>query len=67
VSASQARSRLDVLLEERDAARRTPLATNRIYMNDLEADIAVSRAVFVGAAVTEVAILRGERFGRQQG
>jgi hypothetical protein len=58
---------LDVLLEEREAALRTPLACNRIYMDDLEADIAASRAAFVGLAVTEVAVLRAEVFGRQYG
>jgi tRNA U38,U39,U40 pseudouridine synthase TruA len=67
VSAAKARTRLNVLLEERNTALRTPLAANRIYMDDLEADIAASRAAFVGAAVTELCILRAEVFGRQYG
>ena len=67
VSAAKARSRLNMLLEERSTALRTPLKGNRIYMDSLEADIAASRAAFVGAAVTEVAVLRAEVFGRQYG
>jgi len=67
VSAAKARSRLNTLLEERSTALRTPLAANRVYMDSLEADIAASRAAFVGAAVTEVAVLRAEVFGRQYG
>ena len=67
VSAARARTRLNMLLEERSTALRTPLAGNRIYMDSLEADIAASRAAFVGAAVTEVAVLRAEVFGRQYG
>jgi hypothetical protein len=67
VSAAKARTRLDTLLEERSTALRTPLGGNRIYMDDLEADIAASRAAFVGAAVTEVAVLRAAVFGRQHG
>ena len=67
VSAAKARSRLNILLEERSTALRTPLAGNRVYMDSLEADIAASHAAFVGAAVTEVAVLRAEVFGRQYG
>lgn len=67
VSAAKARYRLNVLLEERSTALRTPLAANRIYMDSLEADIAASQAAFVGAAVTELAVLRAEVFGRQYG
>lgn len=67
VSASEARSRLDVLLDERAAALRTPLGDNAAYMADLEADIAAQRAAYVGAAVAELAILRGIAHGRDQG
>jgi hypothetical protein len=67
VTAAQAKSKLTLLLEERQAALRTPLAGNRAYMADLEADIAASQAAFVGWAITELAILRASLFGRPQG
>ena len=67
VSAARARTRLNMLLQERDTAMRTRLAGNRVYMDSLEADIAASRAAFVGASITEVAVLRAEVFGRQFG
>lgn len=67
VSAAKARARLTSLLEERNTALRTPLRANRVYMDDLEADIEASRAAFVGAAVIELAVLRAEIFGRQFG
>ena len=37
------------------------------YMNDLEDEIAVYRRALVGASVTEIAVLRGLLFGRDQG
>ncbi len=67
VSAAQARTRLDDLLEERAAACCSPLASNPVYMADLEAEIAAVRAAYVCAAVTEVAVLRGTALGRLQG
>ena len=67
VSATQARHHLAELLEELTAARRTPLARNAAYMADLEADIAATRAAYVTAAVTELAVLRGATHGRPQG
>lgn len=67
VSATEARHHLHVLLEERTAAERTPLAANPAYMADLEADIARSRAAYLAAAVTEIALLRGAAHGRLQG
>lgn len=67
VSAAKARTKLNLLLEERSTALRTPLGGNRVYMDSLEADIEASRAAFVGAAVTELAVLRAEVFGRHYG
>ena len=67
VSAAKARTKLNMLLEERSTALRTPLAGNRVYMDSLEADIEASRIAFVGAAVTEFAVLRAEVFGRHYG
>jgi hypothetical protein len=37
------------------------------YMADLEDEVAACRAVYVGAAVTDIAVLRGELFGRNVG
>ncbi|MCW2966867.1 MAG: hypothetical protein JWM71_639 [Solirubrobacteraceae bacterium] len=67
VSSTEARTRLDVLLEERAAALRTALAANPIYMSDLEAEIATCRAAYVASSVTELALLRGALHGRPQG
>ena len=62
-----ARRHLDLLLAERASARNTPLRHNTVYMDDLEADLAASREAYVGLAVTEIATLRGEIFGRRFG
>lgn len=67
MSAAQARSRLESLLQERFTALRTPLGANPLYMADLEADIAACRATYVGVAVTELATLQGAALGRNQG
>lgn len=67
VSAAHARSQLAGLLDELDAARRSPLAGNGVYMDDLEAEIAACRATYVAATVTELALLRGALTGRNQG
>ena len=67
VSATHARTRLENLLDERDAALRTPLAANAAYMADLDAEIAACHATYVAAAVTELALLQGAATGRNQG
>jgi prephenate dehydratase len=67
MSAAQARTQLDELLDERATAQRSPLAGNAAYMADLEAEIAACRATYVAAAVTELALLRGAALGRNQG
>jgi hypothetical protein len=67
VSAAQARTRLDSLLDERAVALRCGLASNEAYMADLEADIAACRATYVAVAVTELAMLQGAALGRNQG
>jgi hypothetical protein len=36
-------------------------------MDDLESEIATYRLALVGASLTEIAVLRGELFGRQVG
>jgi hypothetical protein len=55
------------LRAERALAEETGVARIASYMDDLERDIARSRAAFVGAAVTELATFRGELDGRNWG
>lgn len=55
---AQARQQLMLLQEERAQAREEGLHHNDTYMADLEQDITAARAAYVGAAVTEIAILR---------
>lgn len=52
---------------ERALARTTGVAGIASYMADLERDIARSQAAFVGAAVTEIATIRGQLSGRLVG
>jgi len=61
------RVRLDELLAERRLASGEGLAADGAYMADLEHEIAEVCAAYVGAAVTEIAVLRGELFGPQVG
>ena len=67
MTALQARSQLGELEAERALAASTPLIGVEAYMADLEDEIAAVRSVYVGAAVTEIASLRGELFGPQVG
>ena len=53
------RHRLQELQAERSLARSAGLARNRAYMTDLEQEIATVPSAYVGAAVTEIAVLRG--------
>ena len=55
------------LKAERALAEETGVASIASYMEDLERDIARSHAAYVGAAVTEIAGLRGELSGRNWG
>jgi hypothetical protein len=66
-SAAHARQVLDELLAERATALGAGLAHNVIYMDDLEADLEAAHEAYVGLAVSEIATLRGELFGRQVG
>jgi hypothetical protein len=67
VTSAHARRVLDQLLLERSTAFATGLARNAMYMDDLEADVEAARSAYVGLAVTEIATLHGELFGRQAG
>ena len=67
MSALEARSHLSELEAERALVGFSALAEVEPYMADLEEEIATWRTVYTGAAVTEIASLRGEMFGRQVG
>ena len=61
--ASELHIRLKELRAERLLASSEGLAANTAYMADLEDEIAEVSDAYVGAAVTEIAVLRGELFG----
>ena len=59
--------RLKELQAERLLASSEGLADDTAYMADLEDEIADVSDAYIGAAVTEIAMLRGELFGPQVG
>jgi hypothetical protein len=65
--ASSVRQHLQVLEAERATAHLAGLNFDPGYMEDLQAEIEGYRIAYVGVAVTEIATLRGELFGRLQG
>lgn len=65
--ASEVRRRLMLLAEERVLAHESGLDRDRAYMADLEDEIAETRHVYLGAAVTEIAMLRARIDGPLQG
>jgi hypothetical protein len=67
MSSSEIRAHLLELAYERVAAEREGLDCNRAYMADLEDEIVTYRLALVAAAVTDIAVLRGELVGRQFG
>lgn len=67
MSAHDLHNQLLELRAERALAEETGVAQIRSYMDDLERDIARSRAAYVGAAVTEIATLRAQLSGPQVG
>ena len=66
-TALELRSRLSDLLLERALAEVEGLHRVADYMSDLDDEIAATRSAWVGMAVTEMATLRAELFGAQQG
>jgi hypothetical protein len=58
---------LQELHAERALASIEGLASNAAYMADLDQEIAATRSAYVGAAVTEIATLRGQLAGPQVG
>jgi hypothetical protein len=65
--ASDLRAHLQLLRSERALARVEGLDANQHYMADLDDEIATTTGAYVGAAVTEIAALRGELTGRLHG
>jgi hypothetical protein len=59
--------RLSELRAERVFAANYGMTANATYMADLEDEITEVIAAYTGAAVTEIATLRGELFGLQVG
>ena len=60
-------AKLRRLEAERLDAVEAGLGGNELYMTDLKNDIAASRNVYVGLAVTEIAALRAQLSGPQVG
>lgn len=67
MSAIDLHSKLLELHAERALAEETGVAQIASYMADLERDIALSHAAFIGAAVTEIASFRAQLSGPQVG
>lgn len=67
MTATEISARLNRLRQERLAAEAAGLADCGDYMSDLEAEIVECREELVAAAVTDIAVLHGELFGRQKG
>ena len=67
LTALDVRGRLIQLHAERAETVETGLAEIPSYMADLEEEIEATRQVYVISAVTEIAELRAELFGAQQG
>jgi len=67
MTATDARTQLQRLQAERLDAVEAGLGDNALYMNDLQNDIEASRSLYIGLAVTEIAVLRGQLSGPQIG
>jgi hypothetical protein len=67
MTATDARNQLQRLEAERLDAVEAGLGENALYMDDLHNDIAASRALYIGLAVTEIATLRAQLSGPQVG
>jgi hypothetical protein len=65
--ATEVRQHLMLLHEERVLAHEAGLDHDPAYMADLQDEIEAYRAAYVGAAVTELAMLRASLDGRNYG
>jgi hypothetical protein len=67
MTATDARLQLQRLQAERLDAVEAGLGENDLYMTDLDSDIEASRVAYVAIAVTEIATLRGQLSGLNEG
>lgn len=67
MTATDARTRLQRLQAERLDAVEAGLASNALYMTDLQNDIDASQVAYVSMAVTEIATLRAQLGAPQVG
>lgn len=67
MTAHDVRLQLGRLAAERLDAIEAGLGHNAVYMRELEQDLTAARASYVGLAVTEIATLRGQLFGIENG
>ncbi len=67
MTALDVRLHLGRLAAERLDAIDAGLGDNAMYMRELDQDLTAARASYVGLAVTEIATLRGQLFGTQDG
>ena len=65
--ATDVRNQLLMLREERALALEFGFGDDRVFMEDLDRDIADCQEAWVGAAVTEIAMFRAAIAGPQQG
>ncbi|MBV9003763.1 MAG: hypothetical protein JOZ98_03560 [Solirubrobacterales bacterium] len=64
---AELRLRLVQLAEERILAREWGLANDPLYVEDLELELNATREAYAGTAITQLALLRAELDGRNQG
>ena len=64
---ADARERLELLRIEHELAVSVGLDADPRYMADLQQQLDIWEAAWVGAAVTELAVKRAQARGRQQG
>ena len=67
ISATAVREQLVLLQRERATAALEGVAANDLYLTDLLDEIEETRVAYAGAAVTEIASLRGALSGPLQG
>jgi hypothetical protein len=65
--ALELKGHLTQLQAERALASLEGLAGNRAYLSDLHEELVAAHHAYVGAVVTEIASLRAELFGTQEG
>ena len=66
-AAVDVKNHLELLHSERAIAMTTPLRHDRAYMADLDEEIVATRHAWISSAVLEIARLREQLGGAQQG